>query len=89
MLAELCEGSGELALAAELHGFCKDCVRIVVVKNHDVIGAAAGGVRETTGLVVEKSDGNGHHSGKHTMGSYIGIDRYGQRSHAVWWRNGG
>ena len=45
MLAELCKGSCELALAAGLNGFCEDRVRIVVVENYDVLGAADGGVR--------------------------------------------
>ena len=60
MLAEIFEGSDEIALYAGLNGFCEDRVRIVVVENHDVLGAAAGGVRETTGLVAENSAGNGH-----------------------------
>ena len=45
--------------------------------NHDVLGAAAGGVRATTGLVAENSAGNGHLFGKHTMGSDVGISRDG------------
>ena len=68
VLDELCEGLGELALAAGLHGLCKDRVRIVVVKNHDLLCAAAGGVRETTGLVAENLARNGHRFGGHTMG---------------------
>ena len=80
---------GELALTAGLNGFCEDRVRIVVVENHDVIGAAAGGVREMTGLVAEKSARNGHRFGKHTMGSDVGIGKDGQRCHDVWWRNDG
>ena len=61
VLAEICEGSGDIALAVGLNEFCKDFVRIVVVEIHDVLGAAAGGVQETTSLVTENLAGNIHH----------------------------
>ena len=89
MLAELCEGLGDLALASGLNGFYEDRVQIVVVENNVVLGAMSGGVQEMIGLVAGNSAGNGHCFGKHTMGSDVCIGRYGQRCHAVWWRNGG
>ena len=89
MLVKFCKGSGEIAFAAGLNGFRKDRFRIVVVENHDVLGAAAGGVREATGLVSEKPAGDGHRFGEHTMGSDVGIGRDGRRRHDVWWQNGG
>ena len=89
VLVEFYKGSGEIAFAAGLNGFRKDCVLIAVVKNHDVLGAAAGGVQEATGQVAENPAGDGHRLGKQTMGSDIGIGRDGRRCHAVWLRNGG
>ena len=83
MLAGLCEGLGELALAAGLHGFCDDRLQIVVVKKHDVLGAVDGCVRETTGMVAENSAGNGHCFGEHTMGLDVAIGRDGQHRHDV------
>ena len=83
VLAELCKGLGELALTAGLNGFCEDCVRIVVVENHDVIGAADGGVQETTSLVAENPVKDGHRFGEHTMGLDVGIGRDVQRCHDV------
>ena len=77
MLDELCKGLGEIALAAGLIGFCEDHIRIVVIENHDIIGAAAGGVRKMTGLVAENSSRNRHHFGKQTMDSDVGIGRDG------------
>ena len=58
-------------------------------KNNDVLGAADGGVRKTTGLVAENWARNGHRFGEHSMGSDVGIGRDGRPSHDVWWRNGG
>ena len=89
MLAEICEGWGELEVAAGLNGFCKDRVKIIVVENHDVLGAVAGGVRETTGLVTENLARNGHRFEKHTMGLDVGIGRDCLRCHDVWWWNSG
>ena len=53
VLVGFCEGSGKIAFAAGINGFRKDYVRIVGVEKHDVLGAAAGGVREATVLVAE------------------------------------
>ena len=39
VLVEFCEGLGEIAFATGLDGFCKNCVLIVVVENHDAIDA--------------------------------------------------
>ena len=89
MLAELCKGSDELALAEGLNGFCEDRFRIVVVENHDVLGAVSGGVQEPTGMVAKKSAGNRHRFGKRPMGLDVGIGRDGRHLHDVWWRNGG
>ena len=89
MLVELCKSLGELALAAGLNGFCKDRAGILVLEIHDVLGAADGGVREITGLVVENSAGNGHCFGEHTLGFEVGIGTDGRRCHDLWWRNGG
>ena len=55
MLDEIFKGSGELVDAAGIHGFYEDRVRIVVVENNDVLGDAAGGVQENTGMVAENS----------------------------------
>ena len=44
VLAELCKGLGDIVLTVVLNGFCEDLVRIVFVENHDILGAAAGGV---------------------------------------------
>ena len=41
VLVEFCKGLGEIAFATGLDGFCKNCVLIVVVENHDVLGAVA------------------------------------------------
>ena len=89
VLVEFCKGSGDIAFTARLGGFREDCVRILVVENNDVLGAATGGVRETTSLVAENSTGNGHRFGVNTMGSDVGIGRDGRRCHDVWWRNSG
>ena len=75
MLTDLHEGSCELALAVGLNKFCKDRVRIVVVENHGVIGAAAGGVQEPTSMVAEDLAINGHSFGEHSMGLEVGISR--------------
>ena len=83
MMVEFCEGLSEIVFAAGLNGFHKDCIQILVVENHDVLGAAAGGVQEATGLVAENPDGYGHCFSKHTMGSDIGIERNGRRRHGV------
>ena len=64
MLVEFCEGSSEIAFAVVLDGFRKNCVQIVVVENHDVLGSAAEGVQEATGLVAENLAGDGHCFGK-------------------------
>ena len=89
VLVEFCEGSGEIAFAAGLNGFREDCVRIIVVENHDILGAAAGGVQEANGPVAEILAGDGHRFGEHTMGSEVGIGKDGRRRHDVWWRRGG
>ena len=83
MLVEFCEGLSEIAFAAGLDGFHENCVRIVVVENHDVLGAKAGGVREATDLVAENSAGDKHCYGKHTIGLDVGIGRDGRRCHDV------
>ena len=83
VLVEFFEGSGEIAFAAGLDGFRENFIRIVVVENHDVLGASAGGVQEATGLVAENPAGDGHRFGKHTMGSDVGIGRDGRRCHDV------
>ena len=88
-MVEFCEGLSEIVFAAGLNGFHKDCIQILVVENHDVLGAAAGGVQEATGLVAENPAGDGNRFGEHTMGSYIGTRRDGRRCHAVWWCTGG
>ena len=77
MLVELVEGTGELALAAGIHRFGQDCIVIVVIKNHNVLGVTAGGVQESTNLIDEHADENGHRFHKHTMGSDVGIGRDG------------
>ena len=63
VLVEFCKVSGEIAFAAGLNGFRKDCIRIIVVENHNVLGAAAGGVQEATGMVAE----NPHREGFSTL----------------------
>ena len=68
MLVKFCKGSGDIAFAAGLDGFRENCVRIVVVENHDILGAVDGDVQEATGLVAENPDGYGHCFSKHTMG---------------------
>ena len=78
VLIEFCKGSGEIVFAVGIDGFRKNCVQIVVVENHDVLGAAAGGVHEATGLVTEYSAGDGHSFGKQTMGLDVGIERDGR-----------
>ena len=83
VLVVFCEGSGKIAFAAVLDGFRKNFVQIVVVENHDVLGAAAGGVREAIGLVAEKLAGDGHCFGKHNIRSDIGIWRDERRCHDV------
>ena len=77
MLVEFCKGSGEIAFTEGLNGFREDRVQILVVENHDVFGAAAGGVREATGLVADNPAGDEYRFGKHTMGSHVGIGRDG------------
>ena len=89
MLVEFCKGLSEIAFAAGLDGFHENCVRIVVVENHDVLGDAARGMREATGMVAENPSGYGHHFGENNMGSYVGIVRDGRSCNGVWWRNGG
>ena len=89
VLAELCKGLSELTFTVGLNGFCKDRVRIVVVENHDALGAVAEGVRETTVLVAENSARNRHRFGKHNMGLEVGIGRDGQCCHDVSWWDGG
>ena len=64
VLVEFCQGSGEITFAAELDGFCNNCVLIVVVENDDVLGAAAGGLQEATSLVAENPAGDGHRFGE-------------------------
>ena len=81
LLVEFCEGSGEIAFDAGLDGFQNNCVRIVVVENHDVLGATAEGVQEATGLVAENPAGDGHRFGEHTMGLEVGIWRDGRHRH--------
>ena len=63
MLVDFCEGSGEIEFAAGLNGFRKDCIQIIVVENHNVLGPAAGGVQEATGMVAE----NPHREGFSTL----------------------
>ena len=76
-------------LLRDLMDYARIAFEIVVIENHDVLGAAAGGVWELTGLVAENLAGNGHRFGKHTMGLDIGIGRDGRRRHVVWWQKGG
>ena len=83
MLVEFYEGSGEIAFNVGLDGFCENCVRIVVVENHDVLGATDGGVREATSLVAENLAGDGHRFVKHTTDSDVGIERDGRYRHEV------
>ena len=83
VLVEFCEGPGEIASAAGLDGFRKNCVQIVVIGNHDVPGAAAGGVQEANCIVAENPDGDGHCFGKHTMGLDVDIGRNCRHRHDV------
>ena len=83
VLVEFCKGLGEIAFAAGLDGFHENCVLIVVLENHDVLGATAGGVREATGLVAENPSGDGHRFGEHIMGSVVDIGRDVRRCYEV------
>ena len=69
------KGSGEIAFDAGLDGFRNNFIQIVVVENHDILGAMAGGLREATGLVTENPSGYGHRFGDHTISSDVDIGR--------------
>ena len=69
--------------AVGLVGFRKNNVRIIVVENHDILGAAAGGVKEATVLVAENLAGDGNRFGKQTLGLDVGIGGEFQHRHDV------